>query len=162
MAAPKGNKFIDCPKLKYQDNLISCDFINEKEMVKFIDYYAKLFARDVLEIDYKDHKKEYYLGSQIKLIKGNKPHVDFIFESQSGELVLCECKNTKNTYAELSNSIGQLLSYFCIAKNQGVKIKRLCIISNKFDERLRSVINEFKLPIEVYIFSKTKILKLMN
>lgn len=162
MAAPKGNKFDDCQKLIFNKSLLSDDFRNEKEMTDFINCHASLFARDVLEIEYKSHKREYYLGLPVRLSKGNMPHVDFVFETKGGKLILVECKNVNNTYAELSNSVGQLLSYSCIAKGNGIKIDRLCIVANKFDSRLRMVINEFKLPIEVYVFGKSQVLKLMN
>lgn len=139
-------------------------FDNEKELNDFIDHFASLFARDILEIKYKSHKREYYLGDNmnVRFNKGNQPHVDFVFISSNDEVILVECKNPKNTYAELSNSIGQILTYSCIAKENGVKIARLCIISTKYDDRIRKVIKEFNLPIEVYLISRTNMLKVLN
>lgn len=136
------------------------EFTNEREMGMYINRYACLFALDVLEINYKSHNKEWYLGSHSQ--RGNMPHVDFLFESLQGDLVMVECKNAKNTYAELSNSIGQLLSYYCIAKQNGINVSRLCVVANKYDDRIRLVINEFKLPIEFYVFNRNSVLKLIN
>lgn len=143
---------------------ISKDFKNESEMCDYIEKNAELFAKDVLEIEYKSHKREYYLGDTLLIgrKKGNLPRIDFAFTSIDNEIILVECKNPSNIYSELCISIGQILSYYCIAKKNGVKVNRICIVSTQFNMVIRDIIIEFNLPIEFYILNKTNLLKLIN
>lgn len=139
-------------------------FKTEKELCDFIDYHAKHFAEDVLNIEYKSHKREFYLGQRINVSLGfgNMPHIDFMFEDNNGKVILVECKNPSNIYAELSNAIGQILSYYCTAKENGIGVDRMCIVTGRYNDKIRKVINQFNLPIEVYVMSKQNVLKVVN
>lgn len=137
------------------------DFKSEKEMCDYIDFYAKEFAEDVLGIEYGSHKREYYLGNPLRFEKnkGTLPHTDFIFISRSNEAILVECKFPLSPFAQLNAAIGQVLAYFCIARRNGVKISRICVVSTKSHDMLQELIKEFSFPIEVYILNKSQVFK---
>ena len=85
-----------------------------------------------------------------------------MFKSKDGDIIIIECKNVTNTFSELSGSVSQLLSYAVIAEDNNIKIDRMCLVVNKFDDRLRKIIEKFNLPIELFIFSKTNVLKMIT
>lgn len=138
---------------------ISDDFKTEKEMCNYIQSHSEEFAKDILGIEIIGCEREYYLGQRIR--RGNRPHVDFMFRSKENDIIIVECKNVNNIFSELSGAISQLLSYYIIAEDNRINIKRMCLVVNKFDDRLRKVIEKFNLPIELFVFSKTNTLKLL-
>lgn len=137
------------------------DFKSEKEMCSYIDFYAKEFAEDVLCIEYGSHKREYYLGRDIRFEKnkGTLPHTDFLFVSKTNEAILVECKFPISPFAQLNAAIGQVLAYFCVARKNGVKISRICVISTKSHDMIHEIIKEFNFPIEVCIINKSQVFK---
>lgn len=143
-------------------NYITDDFKSEKELTDWIDNYASYFAHDVLEIQYKKHYREFYLRGGGRGFIGNTAHADFLFISDKDERILVECKKPRNTYCEVRNGIIQLMGYYCDCKYNEFRIDRMVLIVTKFDTVLYRIIKEFKLPIEVYVFSKDKVLKLVN
>jgi len=166
--APEGNKNAEKWTLRETvdidiiDQYLNNGFKSEKEMCDYIDQYAQYFAQDVLEIKYINHKREYYLGAKVNFnYHGNLPRVDFMFEHNKG-IILVECKNPTNTYAEIINGIGQLLAYYCICKNNDINVNRMCLVSSRYLHSVRQIINLFKLPIEYYMLTRDNILKLMN
>ena len=159
MAAPKRNKFADCPKIDNWPEYIVKDFSSEREMCDYIDTFAQLFAEDILECRYEGHSREYVLEGSNPRKPG--PRVDFVFNNEDG-IILVECKNVTQTYNELVASIGQLLSYIILAEKSGRKVKRSCLVVSSFIGVIDDIINRYNLPIDVFIFSKNQVLKLMN
>ena len=151
-----------CTKVSEPKEYINQDFVSEKELTEYIDKYAQLFARDVLEIDYLSHKKEFYLGTGRGFKCANTAHADFLFTSKTGENILIECKHPRFVYSEVRNGIVQLMAYYCDCKKYGFKVDRMCLVTTKFDIVLRDVIKEFNIPVEVYVFGKNTSLKMMN
>lgn len=154
----------NCGLVANANTYLGANFKSEKELCDFIDDHAEDFAKDILNIEYKSHKREFYLGQRINVSLGfgNMPHIDFMFEGNSGKVILVECKNPSNVYAELSNAIGQILSYYCTAKENGIEVDRMCIVTGRYNDKIRKVINQFNLPIEVYVMSKQNALKVVN
>jgi hypothetical protein len=147
------------------------DFSTESEMQGFIDINAKFFAENILEIEYQGHKKEYQffqklsLGASTKrkpLLINENPfsyqRVDFVFFDKE-ELIIVEAKKPRNAYNENLYAVSQIMAYKSLAKISGKKVKRMVLVTTKYTNLLREVIVDFKLPIEVYIFSKTNCLK---
>lgn len=153
-----AQNFDNCIRTDEWRKYVTNGFISEKEMCDYIESHYNDFARDVLEIEYGNAQREYYFGIGGRT---NKPHIDFMFTSKDDKNILVECKNTGEA-GGLLNGIGQLLSYIIIAENQGIKISRSCLVLNKYDDRIRAIIDRFNLPIEVFIFSRDYILKVMT
>lgn len=137
------------------------EFKSEKEMCDYIDFYAKEFAEDILGIEYGSHKREYYLGKNLRYEKnkGTLPHADFLFVSSTNEAILIECKFPYCPFAQLNAAIGQVLAYFCLARKNGVKISRICVVTTKSHDMLHEIIKEFHFPIEVCIINKSQVFK---
>lgn len=55
---------------------------------------------------------------------------------------------------ELSGTISQVLNYFVIAEENGIKLDEIAIFSSKFDETLVRVIKRFNLPIRIFIITR--------
>ena len=152
----------DSPKITDVQTYSSSDFNTEREMCNYIEAHAPQFARDLLEIDYLGHRREFQLGTQKKYRGGCAPRVDFLFVSKSGQAILVECKNPKNSYAELVNSIGQMMAYICIAESNRLPVSKCAIVASKYDHRVGMMIKEFSLPIDFYILTKNSMLKLAS
>ena len=138
---------------------ITNDFNSEKEMCNFIQDHSDEFAAGILGINPGICEREYYLGQKIR--RGNKPHVDFMFMSREEEIIIVECKNVNESFSGLSGAISQLLSYMVIAEENNILITRVCLLTNRFENTLEKVIKKFNLPIELFVFSKTNVLKLL-
>lgn len=142
------------------ENYISNDFNNERDLCNFIELNKIEFAKEILEIDYKSHKREFYLGTGRRYIDKNMARVDFLFTSQTNQNIIIECKNPSNTYTELRNGLIQLMAYYCDCKIYGFKVDRMILVTTKFNPIIQLIIKEFKLNIEVIVFSKAQCMKL--
>lgn len=152
--------WVDSERINNIDDYAKKDFKKEIDLCDYIESNINSFAKDVLELSCNfSYEREWNLNSY-KRFGSRQKRVDFYIKTKNKNIII-ECKNPKSGYSELLHSISQILAYSCIARNNGIKIDRRVIIVNKYDPVIRDIIRDFKLPIEVYILSKSSILKLM-
>lgn len=156
----RNPKWEDAYKIRDWENYISNDFNNESQLCDFIELNKEEFAREILEIEYLSHVREYYVKGKRRFKDKNTARVDFLFTSTSGENILVECKNPKNVYCDLRNGLIQLMAYYCDTKKSGIKVDRLVLLTTKFDIVIQEIIAEYKLNVEVIVFSKQHSMRL--
>jgi hypothetical protein len=136
------------------------DFRTEKELCDYINSHIKEFCTDVLEIEYIDHEREYCISHDRRINQNHKARVDFKFTTPFGD-VYVECKKPSHLYSESNQSISQILAYSCIADFYKRDVSRLVLVTTRYSAILGAVIRKYNLPIEVYVFSKNKVLKML-
>lgn len=128
------------------------EFKNEKEYQLFIEKNIKSLCEEVLDLgEYINHESNKSI--RVQNFGGTKERVDIILTGSKGK-ALIELKYPKNEFAELRNSIGQCLNYIVTAKVNNVHFDKMILISPVYDQRIFDIINEFKLPIELYYLTK--------
>lgn len=145
---------------KYDDlkDVMCSDFTSEKELCDYLEKYISDFCGDFLDVQYKSHERECKLiKTNRSRFKGNR-RVDFLIKTQDGRNILIECKNPVYL-CELSNALGQCLSYISAFVNSGIKIDRTILLSTKIDHLTTQIITDFNLPVEFMVMDKTKCLK---
>jgi len=142
-------------------DIIEDDFSNEKDLCEFIESNIEEFCVEVLDVEYLSHIREFQLVKTGRnRLKGNR-RIDFFIRSKCGKTIGIECKHP--TYiSELSNCVGQCLSYIALFEAQGIILDRLVITSTRVDNILPLVIHKFRLPIEYVAMDKTKHLKFLR
>jgi hypothetical protein len=129
-------------------------FHSERELVDYIELNIGVFCETVARVDYGSHKREWYL-SPLKPFSGNKPKIDLMVLSSSGRRIGIECKYPKHgTFADLSRSVSQMLSYAVIARDNRVPFDDLYLLTTEYDPIVDSVIQAYELPIHVVVFCK--------
>lgn len=128
------------------------DFATEKDLCNFIQHHAQQFAEDILGIEYKSHQREYVMSRGIR----KRARVDFIFNEKNSPVIV-ECKNPTQKYHELTIGLAQLMAYSLLEPDA-----RLVLVTSTNDPVLNMVINKFNLPIELIIFSKSHVMKLVT
>lgn len=155
-------KWASAQKITNFKDYESNDFKSEKELCDFIEWNIQPFVSNVLEESGSfKYKREFNLN-QIQSFGPRPRRIDFYVEREDGKGVLIEVKNPKNCYSEVNNAISQIMSYIVTAKNSGVNVYRAVLVTSRYHKVLKEVINEFQLPIEVFVISKKHILKLFN
>lgn len=138
----------------------SVDFLTEREMCELIHSQPEIFAKTVLEINYTGHEREYAI-SHNRSLKGKwKARVDFRFSGPNGDIYV-ECKLPKHIYSESNQAVSQILAYSCLADMFNRKVDRLVLVTTRYNAILGRVIKKFNLPIEVYILSKSHVMKML-
>jgi hypothetical protein len=127
-------------------------FHNEKHLCNYIEDNIEKFCEQI-GIKYAGHKREAYF-KQSYFGHGNKPRIDFLIDEENGGKVLLEVKKPKNIHREINMSISQLLDYYVMAEEAGIKINRAIILTTKCNDSFIGVIERFKLPVEVVLLSK--------
>lgn len=125
----------------------SPDFKSEKDLCDFIDSHAEQFAEEVLGIIYCGHCREYR-------IKDGLNRADFMFTAIRP--ILVECKNPKRKSSESLFALAKLMAYSC---DEGEC--RMVLVTSQYDESIRKVIKKYNLPIDVYVFYKDHVMKLL-
>lgn len=162
MAEVIRSRWATAPKVTDHKNYESNDFKIEKDLCDFIEYNISQFVSEVLEEGGRfTYKREFNLN-QIQSFGPRPRRIDFYVEKEDGRGVLIEVKNPKNCYSEVNNAISQIMSYIVTAKKSGVNVYRAVLVTSKYHKILKEVINEFHLPIEVFVMSKNHTLKLLN
>jgi hypothetical protein len=160
MGAAKGNKLYDS-LLSLNENqvnsLITKDFKSEKDLCDYIERNIQLFCIDVLNDLYISHKKEFTINGYNQ--SKNSKRIDFFIECEKYKYII-ELKNPFYK-SELSYGIGQLLTY-SILIDKADKNFKFILITTKYDDLSARIINEYKLPIDIIIFSKAKYLKYLS
>ena len=133
-------------------DLIKFHFKTEKDLCDFIESNIEEFTRNVFNLDYISHIREYDFDSKVY---GRGSRVDFFITTNIGN-ILVECKNDK----DLTGALSQLLGYHCIAKNNDVSFYKLALITTHYNDLLRQVVYEFNLPVDVFVFNKEHCLRL--
>lgn len=129
------------------------DFRTERDMCDYIEKHITLFCKDCLNVEYQSHKREYPL-SDIAKVKGNK-RIDFLIITTDNERIGVECK--KPTYpCEVSNCLGQVLTYMTVFEQVGKPFQRMVIVSTKVEPSLVFTIEKFNLPVVFIGFDKDK------
>lgn len=154
------DSFSTTTRVSNVDEAITRDFKNEKELCDYIDLYPSIFAKDVLEIDYLGHEREYCISGDRRMNKNWKARVDFKFTGPNGDIYV-ECKNPIHSYSEAHTGLGQILGYNCLAELFNRKVERYVLVTTKYNPILKMVIGKFNLPIEVYIISKQRVAKML-
>lgn len=154
------DSFATTIRISNPDEVITRDFNTEKELCDYINLHPAIFAKDVLEINYLGHDREYCISEDRRLNKTWKARVDFRFNGPNGDIYV-ECKNPVHTYSEANTGIGQILGYNCLAQLFNRRVDRYVLVTTKYNPILRMVISKFNLPIEVYIISKQRVVKML-
>lgn len=153
--------FDNAKKITDFEKFQSKDFKTERELCNYIEENIKLFCRDVLEIEYMGHEREYVICEDRRINKKHKARVDFRFKNNDGDIYV-ECKNPTHVYSESNGALNQILAYSCVADFYQRKVSRLILLTTKYNVILGATIRKFNLPIEVFVFSKDHVLKMMN
>ena len=148
--------------LKFQDTKTLNAFLSkydtfscEKDLCDFIEHNKEKFCEDVLGGKLKEYQREWGLDKHNRPFSGNKPAIDFYFELEGGKKMGVECKTPRNIYGELSRAISQILSYFVLAKDNGVFLDGMFLVTTAYHEIIDKLIAEFNLPIKTLVLSKT-------
>ena len=129
------------------------DFKTEKDLCDFIEINIEKFCADI-GINYKSHERESYITKH-KRFGNNRPKIDFYIQDQDGEYILLEVKKPRSQ-REVIPAISQLLQYFVIAEQAGLKVKKSFLLTTKCEAEVIEVIERFKLPIDLILFAKGK------
>jgi hypothetical protein len=146
------------PIEQLNDALSNDDFKSEKEFCDYIEANIKLFCRDVIGVEYKEHQREFNITGHKdnRRIKNNK-RLDFLITTQTGEKIAIECKNPKYI-SELCAGLGQVLSYIFLFESAGHQISKYVIVSTRIDWILPLTIQRFNLPISFVTMDKNRVL----
>lgn len=143
------------------NNIIDCvasDFASESEMCDYIERHIDLFCKDVLNVDYESHTREYRIFNRNQ---NRSKRIDFLITCKLGNKIIVECKNPAYVY-ELTQCIGQVLTYLTMMELIDRPVGRVIILATKIDFHLPFVIDRFKLPIEFIAIDKSKSLNFLN
>jgi hypothetical protein len=154
------NPFAGCEFISDHKQYEHEDFGTEKELCDFIEVKAKIFASEVLGVEYKSYIREYYISGDSRINKNKKGRVDFVFHSDKGDIYV-ECKKPTHSYSESVNAISQLLAYSCLADTFKRQLYRMVLVTTRYNPMLLKVIKKFNLPIEIYVLSKSNVMKLI-
>jgi hypothetical protein len=135
------------------------EFKNEKEFCDFIELNLDLFCKEILGIDLFSYEREFSMGGYERSRRHGTRRIDFLINSKCGQTIGIECKTPKQA-CELSNAIGQCLSYVSLSNKIKNPIDRIVLLSSKPDGLIPMVIKQFNLPIEFVIVNKTKAIAL--
>lgn len=144
-------------------NIIGClndDFKNEKDFVDYIELNIKSFCDEFIGSKYKSHKREYPIAGYTKRYRGSK-RIDLVIFTQDNRRIAVECKKPKMG-CELSQAIGQCLTYFAMSENLGDPFDMIMIVSTKIEWTLPITIDRFNLPIKFIALDKKKSLTYQN
>lgn len=143
-------------KFKTVKELRECDdFKNESELQEYLVINADKWVKDFFDIDNFNLEEQYYFGDT-RFFGANKPKIDLFIESEKNHFkVGIEVKNPVQLFSELSRSISQLLSYGAIAEECGRPFNQMAIITSKFDSILIRVVKKYKLPIRLFVVTKS-------
>lgn len=134
------------------------DFDKESYFCDFLETNIVNLCNDLLNEKYISHQREFHLCKHQK--KGGKSkRVDFFITTDKGN-VLCEVKNPTDHYLQLTDAVSQMMSYLIDCEQNGMKIHRYIIITNKYSYEIQAIINRFKLPFEVFVIGKNNLYKL--
>lgn len=141
-------------------DVIEQDFKRESDLCNFIEKHIEEFCKDVLNVEYLDHVREYNLMPTVKKrsIKGNR-RIDFHITAKSGEKIGVECKNPIYP-CETASALGQCLTYISALECLGNRVDRMVLVSTKVDVWVPFVIKRFNLPVEFVVMDRQKILTL--
>jgi len=131
------------------------EFKSEKELGDYIELNISLLCEEI-GINYKSHKRE----AQIRYTpfkRGQNVRIDFLIYDQDGSVVLLEIKKPTRTHKETNMGIAQLLDYIFLAEGMNWKIKKTYLLTTQCDENFINVVERFKLPIDLILFSKNRL-----
>lgn len=134
-------------------NKITKDFVNERQLSKYIDENIELFCNDILQDTYVNHKKEFTINKR----KGKTSCIDFFIKCKNGNYAI-ELKNPKNRN-ELNGAIGQLLFYELLFEKSKIKIDKFFLISTLHNPLIPEIIDKNNLNIKYVLFCKKLILE---
>jgi hypothetical protein len=154
----KPDGFYDISELT---DTLSKDFDNERNICDFIETNIDLFTKDCLNYELMSYEREYQIvkGTR-KRIRGNR-RIDFLIKTKCGKNIGIEVKHPRGT-SELSNAVGQCLTYLTLMEIQGTFLDKIIIVSSKIDFVLPLVITKHNLPIEFFGFDKSKHVKFIG
>lgn len=157
----KTESWFDCKKISKNDydDIFTYDFKTESELCDYLENNISDVCNDLFEEKYFMHVREFNLDQQY-LFGPRQKRIDFFITTTTGN-ILCEVKNPTNLYSELTNSISQMMSYIVTSKKNEIRFHRSIIITSRYHDQFREIINEFNLPIELFCVSKSKLLKLI-
>jgi hypothetical protein len=125
----------------------------EAEFLDFIGANAKRIAEEIIGRPYVDHKQQWFLRG-MQGFGPNRPHIDLMIMTEDGARHGIECKFPKGSFSDLSRAMSQLLGYGALAESYGFPLETLWLFTTHYDEVLRLVIERYKLPIRVVVFSR--------
>jgi hypothetical protein len=144
-----------------QASSMFCDspFAIEKDMCDYIENNISVFCEEIIGDEYESHIREYQLALMGKLSKGtapkkgdNNPRIDFLIFCKHGVYAV-ECKNPKQTFTELSRSIGQLVMYDVIFKEKGIN-PNIILVSSKYDPIISKCLKSIGKEYRFVLFNK--------
>lgn len=131
------------------------DFKSEKELKDYIILNKEAFCREVLGIEYKDHRVEYKMP-QIKYLYTNEPVVDIVFIDQNDLCYFVELKNPKHAYNELCAGLTQSLAYRYLAGVTDMNYGGSFLVTTKHSGIIPLIIRDNNIDITYIYFDKTK------
>jgi len=129
------------------------EFKNENEYQKFIELNIEKVCEDVLGLGkYVSHESKFYIEKN-RRFGGNSQRPD-LYITGSKKTAIVEIKFPKNYFAEIRNSLAQLLCYSVLADENNLKYDKLCLISPVYQSKLFSTFKKFGNNIELYYLTK--------
>ncbi len=133
------------------------EFNSEKELCDFIELNISQFCIEDLGFELDFYRRE--LPVSMNMRRGRMAHaVDFFIKTKCGKNIIVECKHPKSTTSELCRAIGQVLGYKAMFENNGLIIDSCIICSSFFSSIPYQIISRNKLPIDIIVMSKTKVI----
>lgn len=127
-------------------------WVRESDLVDFIETNIELFVSDSLNSNYITHKREWFFQDS-RPFGANKPRIDLMIETDGGRVGV-ECKLPKQTFAELSRAISQLLAYSVMADNHKNSLDRLVLVTTQYNPIVSGIIQKYELPIDLIIMGR--------
>lgn len=125
-------------------------FDNESALCDFLETNLARFCEERLGGKLVSYKREFSLEktfiSRRGYSSGRARRVDFMVELANGQRAFIECKGVAGN---ATLAISQLLGYSIMSKAD-----RLVIVASTYDDLVYNIVERYKLPIEVYFFSK--------
>ena len=131
------------------------DFVNEKTLCDYLELNIDKLTEQ-LGYKYISHKRE---ASMLPFARfgARPPRVDFRIEIGTNEFIYIECKApSSQIYAEMNKGISQMMAYIIKARDYNIRVKDFWILTTALEAESLRLIVEFKLPINVCVFSKGK------
>jgi hypothetical protein len=154
-------KVVDSTKVAQLFQTRNSGWKSEAEFTDFIETNIILVAEEIIHRPYEEHKREWFL-QEYKGFGSNAPRTDLVILTADGKRHGIECKFQKGSFSDLSRCMSQLLSYAAIAECQGYPLDTLWLFTTHYHDVLRLVIEKYKLPIRVVVFSRTQRAELIN
>ena len=139
---------------KWDDSLNNrSEFKNENDYQDFIELNIEKFCEDVLKLGkYISHESKFYIEKN-KRFGGNSQRPDLYVVGEN-QTAIVEIKYPKNFFAEIRNSISQLMCYSVLADENNLKYDKLCLVSPVHQSKLFSTFKKYAQNIELYYLTK--------